>query len=538
MAIFPSLKVKSPKQSNFDLSRKVRTTMAPGVLTPILCEPVIAGDQVKIAIESLMKTYAALVPIMGTFKLETSVWFAPLSLYIPRLKSNSALTPTNTSKLPDVNFPYFRLPSSAATSIVDYSNNFVAPDSLLRYLGLPYRFVDKTAPVEELPGIKTLGRKFNGVPLLMYVDIFRNYYANRQEANYPVITDGLQSTWNVLNNLDNEFERLQNGQYLGNLPLIQSHITPFSRRMGGLLTRCYLPDMKNVILSSTMANVVANATSVSTSGGSFTIDQFNLAQKLYKVYTLSQLAGNRFSEWVRAQYAVQPKTLSDRPTFIGSTSTEIAFEDVVQTGGGDMSNPDSETGYLGDLAGRGRAYMDGKYHRFTADQPGYVMVLASIVPRVDYYQFVHRFLLDTQLSDLFVNKLNGLGLQDVLVSDLFASSLLDSTDPSSAWNSGTDPFKVSLGKQPAWLHLMSAVNEVFGDFCTDALRGWTLSRPMTSGDSSGEPVSDVNPSAYIDPSLWNYAFTDTSPLAQNFMAQYAVQMFKRSNLSKRLMPNF
>lgn len=538
MAIFPSLKVKAPKQSNFDQTRKVRTTMAPGVLTPLLCEPLVAGDQVKISIESLIKTYAALVPIMGTFKLETTVWFAPLSLYIPRLKSNSALTPTTSSSLPDVLFPYFRLPSSAATSNVDYSSNYVSPDSLLRYLGLPYRFTDKTAPVEELPGLKMYGRKFNGVPLLMYLDIFRNYYANRQEANYPVITDGLNSTWNVLNDLDGEFERIQNGQSLQLLPSIGTHITAYNRRMGGLLTRCYLPDMKNVILSSAMANAVANATSVSTSGGSFTIDQFNLAQKLYKVYTLSQLAGNRFSEWVRAQYAVQPKTLSDRPTFIGSTSTEIAFEDVVQTSSGDPNNSESSTGDLGDLAGRGRAYMDGKYHRFTADQPGYVMVMASIVPRVDYYQFVHRFLLDTQLSDLFVNKLNGLGLQDVLVSDLFASNMLVLNEPSSAWNSGTDPFKVSLGKQPAWLHLMSAVNEVFGDFCTDELRGWTLSRPMVSGDPSGEPVRDVNPSAYVDPGLWNYAFTDTNPLAQNFMAQYAIQMYKRSNLSKRLMPNF
>ena len=53
-----------------------------------------------------------------------------------------------------------------------------------------------------------------------------------------------------------------------------------------------------------------------------------------------------------------------------------------------------------------------------ADRPGYIMAIATLVPRVDYYQFTERYVRHTKLSDMFRPEFNGIGYQDVLVSDL------------------------------------------------------------------------------------------------------------------------
>lgn len=529
MSVFPSLTVKPPKQSNHDLSRKVRTTMAPGVLYPMLVMPVISGDKVKISMESLIKTYPALSPIMGSFKLQADFYFSPLSLYNQRLHHNSDLSivaPSGTRQLPDEPFPVIYLPNVLNST---YENWSVSPDSLLAYLGFPSGYRDCSA---NLATQTEASRPYNAIPLLMYYDIVRNYYANRQELNVPVIN---QLPWSgakpysevALSYLD----RLYTSGLTGNIgsSVIASGggtiksllVNTANSRLGGLALRSYLPDFKNVILSNSLASAVGNAASISTTGNSFTVDQFNLASKLYKVYTLSQLAGNRFSEWLRAQYAVKPDIRVDMPTFIGSTSTDVVFEDVVATADTGVSG--GVGGVLGSLAGRGRGYADGKSHYFVADQPGYIMCMVSLIPRVDYFQSIERYLLDVQLSDLFVNNLNGLGLQDVLMADINAVSSVTST-----WSSSTNPFTVSYGKQPAWIHLMTAVNRLFGDFTESSLRGWTLSRVF---DANG-----ATPSSYIQPDLYNYAFADTSILAENFLAQFAFTIFKRSNVSKRMQP--
>lgn len=536
---FPSLVVKPPKKSNFDLSRKFRSTMAPGALYPILTERLVPGDKINISVDTLVKTYPLLAPLMGQFKLQIDFFFTPARLYIPEWRMN--MDTFGDREFTNFGLPFFRAPNGVNLSQTEISERArqakVSSSHLMAFLGFPPDFVDLSHSSESaIVGTQ----RYNALPLLCYLDIFRNYYANRQEENFPVYVNDKEDIPTVdfvsLSDLDKVFSSLMThpNNYAINdalepiisrdfwIPWLNTWNTP----LGGLMFKTYLPDSKNVILNAANFSTGAEASKVNVVDGSFTIDSFNLSSKLYKIHNLMQLAGPRYSEFVRSQYAVKSPISSNIPHFIGSTSSDVVFEDVVSTA-------ESGSQELGTLAGRGKGYGNGQKHFFEANEFGYFQVIASLVPRVDYYQFAERYLLDTYAKDIFINEYNGLPFQDVLGSDLNAVSPVANNIQRTPWVDGTNPFKYAFGKQPAWTDYMTAVSTVRGDFSTD-LRYWTLSRDMKA--RGGGIPRDTYSTAYVQPDLFNFAFADTSKTAQNFFTQFGISMFKKSNVSKRLMP--
>mgnify|MGYP000782372867 FL=1 len=166
------------------------------------------------------------------------------------------------------------------------------------------------------------------------------------------------------------------------------------------------------------------------------------------------------------------------------------------------------------------------------------MAIATLVPRVDYYQFTERYALHSKLSDSFMPEYNGIGYQDVLVGDL-NSEFPEDWDALQSYAAGVDPFANSVGKQPAWIEYMTAVNKIRGSFCSTE-KSWVLARDMRSSDTATTvgPTGNTVHSAYIDPSDWNQPFADQSATAHNFYAQFYIRDRVRSTVLKRLRPKF
>ena len=199
------------------------------------------------------------------------------------------------------------------------------------------------------------------------------------------------------------------------------------------------------------------------------------------------------------------------------------FDDVVSTAAA-QSGEESEA--LGSLAGRGLGFMQGRRHSFRANEYGTFMVIASLVPRVDYYQGIHRRFMKEYLSDVYSPAMDAIGMQDVMQYEFDAISA--DGDPELK-------FTTAAAKQPAWTEYMTAVNELHGDFAGD-LRYWTLGRDMsqqigTSSQAAGYLTSYVNPYGF------NYAFADQAKDAQNFMVQLKFDAMFRRPISKRIMPS-
>lgn len=541
MAIFPKEKKKAPKMAHHDLSHYLRTSMAPGLGYPVCCIPCNAGDHHQLEFKHLMNTQAILNPLYGSYRLQICVFFAGVSLYVPKLWRNGSMLQSSTGLL-DVNFPFVNPAAHKPMYQVDSS-------SLPAFLGMGYH----SGRFSSAPSTFSV----NLIPYLMYYDIFRHYYANRQEGSYNVMT----ANWGIndkrvsfydLAKLDDlymslpqsggsmtSFENLAQTPIAGlfEIPKNSSFKAPFMTvPLGGLWQACYMPDRMNVILSDTFFKNNVSTVTVSTVGDSFQVDQLVTAKKLWNSRNNDVITNGTFKDWIRVHFGVTPKIMDDMPTFCGATSSDILFEDIRATTSAKIGDSDQ---YLGDKGSSAMGYGDSRRFNIEVDRPGYIMAIATLIPRVDYYQFTERYVRHTKLSDMFRPEFNGIGYQDVLISDL-NTEFPEGWDASAVVSVDNNPFAQAVGKQPAWIEYMTAVNKIRGTFCTTE-RSWVLARDMRADknpDAATGPALNTVYSAYIDPADWNQPFADQSSTAQNFYAQFYLRHHVRSTVLKRLRPKF
>lgn len=198
--------LRTYNRSTFNQSQDWKSTMAPGVLYPFLCIPMTNGDVMNIKLEHFLRTLPTKGPLFGSYKLQVDVFSVPMRLYQGILHNN----PIDIGlKMNQVYFPKLQLAYSSRAPKVAGTNKYtwqINNTSLLKYLGLS--------------GIGTsnsqITRKINATPALAYYDIFKNYYANKQEetafvigydrATAITVVDGIN--WNGAENFDNPTDNI------------------------------------------------------------------------------------------------------------------------------------------------------------------------------------------------------------------------------------------------------------------------------------------------------------------------------------------
>lgn len=173
-------------RSSHNVGKIIRTTQACGTIVPYWCQIGLDGTTFYIDITTKVKTMPTTGPVFGSFKHQIDVFVIPIRLYIAALHNNALGVGLNMSK---VLLPRF-LVYSANTSIYENDTNrgHVNPSSLLAYLGIKgFGHTEVNQYLRSFPAI------FN----LAYWDIFKNYYANKQEENAYVIT-GINHIWKTL----------------------------------------------------------------------------------------------------------------------------------------------------------------------------------------------------------------------------------------------------------------------------------------------------------------------------------------------------
>lgn len=162
-------------RSTHDLGYVMRTTMSAGTLVPFMNKVGLPGDTWDIDLQAFFNTHPTIGPLFGSFKVQLDVFLCPIRLYNSHLHNNTLGIGMNMSqvKLPVITFTS----TTIDPAVVDKDNSQVNPSSLPAYLGL--RGVGTSA----IPH----GRNINAVPYLAYWDIYKNYYANKQEEIGAVI---------------------------------------------------------------------------------------------------------------------------------------------------------------------------------------------------------------------------------------------------------------------------------------------------------------------------------------------------------------
>lgn len=173
-------------RSSHNVGKIIRTSQACGTIVPYWCQIGLDGTTFYIDITTKVKTLPTTGPVFGSFKHQIDVFVIPIRLYIAALHNNALGVGLNMSK---VLLPQFTV-HTANTSIYENDTNRgqVNPSSLLSYLGI------KGFGYSSVNQYK---RRFPAMFNLAYWDIFKNYYANKQEENAYVIT-GVNHIWKKL----------------------------------------------------------------------------------------------------------------------------------------------------------------------------------------------------------------------------------------------------------------------------------------------------------------------------------------------------
>lgn len=170
-------------RSSHNVGKIIRTSQACGTIVPYWCQIGMDGTTFYIDITTKVKTLPTTGPVFGSFKHQIDVFVIPIRLYIAALHNNALGVGLNMSK---VLLPQFQV-YTANTSIYEDDSNRgqVNPSSLLSYLGIKGFGRSK---------VNQYFRRFPAIFNLAYWDIFKNYYANKQEENAYVIT-GVNHIW-------------------------------------------------------------------------------------------------------------------------------------------------------------------------------------------------------------------------------------------------------------------------------------------------------------------------------------------------------
>ena len=171
------LELRNFERSNHDLGYIWRSTMACGTLVPFMSEVGLPGDTFDIDLNALVKTYPTVGPLYGSFKLQLDVFSCPMRLYQGLLHNNPLGIGMKMGKvyLPQVQLKTIDLTTDDIEK--DINTAQINPSSILSYLGIKGightgRYTGKATDITRLK---------NATSWLAYWDIYKNYYANKQE---------------------------------------------------------------------------------------------------------------------------------------------------------------------------------------------------------------------------------------------------------------------------------------------------------------------------------------------------------------------
>ena len=152
--------------------------MAAGILVPFCKILLTPGDTIEIDLTHQIMTHPTIGPLFGSYKVQADVFQCPIRLYTAMLHNNAL---NIGLKMSDVKLPKLEVPIS---DIDTNHSQTISESCVLAYLGQRgyAGYVDK--PYDDPLTIKR-----NAVPVLAYYDIFKNYYANKQEEKFYTIAE-------------------------------------------------------------------------------------------------------------------------------------------------------------------------------------------------------------------------------------------------------------------------------------------------------------------------------------------------------------
>ena len=182
--------MKNYSRSTHDLGYVWRSSMSAGTLVPFMSEVGLPGDSFDIDLFCDVKTLPTVGPLFGSYKVQLDVFECPIRLYNGKLHMNMLNIGMN---MKEILLPQYKLKAYYNKDVED-DNSQVNSSSLYSYLNV--RGLGRAVNGSGVTIDGEIERDFNAVPVLAYWDIFKNYYANKQEDKaYVIHSKNMDNDW-------------------------------------------------------------------------------------------------------------------------------------------------------------------------------------------------------------------------------------------------------------------------------------------------------------------------------------------------------
>lgn len=545
-ALLGGQQIKVENISGFDKSRYNAFTAPLGAIVPFVKQLMIPG-KFKLS----LKMSAQLPPLATDAFLRTHLkveaFFVPLRLCYGGFQSwfsgeqiadtvaASNLTVLTRAKLPRFNFISTSDDQDGThhpSSRVVFEEIF-GPHSLMDYFNVKYEMVNGQVVSPSWVDPQIVGysnhRYFNIFPAIAYQLCYHHWYRNKlierplfapvsdisgnsyyRPANLPYISSPSIRDYNVPITDINEGINPNTGLRYAydSINLLNGHLLELRQRNYGF-------DYFTTALPSAQDG---QPMAVDTSGGSFSISALRLANTAQHFAEINQLSGPDYIQVNKARYGVAPSSVvAQRPVLLGSADFPMFTSGVEQTAQDTPASPNGNP-FAGMAARYGRAHAEGSDFvcEGDVDEPGYLMVMCSLVPEANYAMGVARdmeiFTEEGSLVDLPCAALERAGMEPVYLSELSSD---DSANPNG---------RRVFGYQPRYMwHKAGQINEVHGLFRQGAsLEAFIPQRLVING----QMISGLN-SAFLKVSPNDL---DNVTAVAGAISQYGVMIDSRIDL--------
>ena len=178
------------ERSTHDLSYIWRSTMASGTLVPFMKLVGLPTDTFDINLDCSVLTHPTIGPLFGSYKVQLDIFSCDMRLYQAELHMNRLGIGMNMA---GVKLPQVILEAGKIRIDKPIDNQQINSSCIFSYLGT--RGIGQTIEPLQIH----VEREFNAIPYLAYWDIYKCYYANKQEEIGVVIHNDLEPTSAVFN---------------------------------------------------------------------------------------------------------------------------------------------------------------------------------------------------------------------------------------------------------------------------------------------------------------------------------------------------
>lgn len=427
------------KLSSFDLSESLMTTIPVDTLIPVYWQELNPGDRFKININALSRLMPLVTPIMSDVKLKFAAFWVPNSLIWDKFYNfmGEKVYPDTDTELTIPNLKNVTTTTLASQSIGDY-------------LGLPIGTNFNT------------GEKISSLPFRAYNKIWNDWFrAIDLQEPVPLKTDSteddlkdykLLKVGKPMDFFTSALTSPQSGEainipLIGNAPVLCVNSSSDPTLVSGVVSGhsgsqgyLYRKDDKDVNVSKvTDTTLFAEMSKVS----GVSIDALRRSSAIQVLLERDNRYGERYQEIVKAHWGVDmPDWLAGRSIFLGSATSNISVNPIVQSSSTDSVSPQ------GNLAGLGVGVESEELCEVSAFEHGHLMILCWSSSTPLYFQGLDRKFSKRSRYDYYFPEFQNLGDEVIKNKEIFIS--------------GNEEDEKPFGYQERYRELRESIDKVSG----------------------------------------------------------------------------